>query len=245
MKHEGYRSRIYSNYVNGRTAALAPRSLTGLAPRAPYLVRVFQRHFPGDRQATILDLGCGHGAVVHLARQFGYANIRGVDGSPEQVVAARRLGIEGVDGGDLLQTLASLPEATYDCIVTFDVIEHFTRDELIELVDEVRRVLRPGGRWIIHAPNGESPFAGRMRFGDITHELAFTRTSIAQLLYSSSFSTVRSYEDEPIPHGVKSLLRWMLWKCIRTGLRIYLAVETGDTGRDAIFSQNFLTVAVK
>lgn len=240
-----YRTRIYSNYVNARTTALAPQSLDGLKPRAPYLTRLIQRHFPPDREATVTDLGCGHGAIIHFARQAGYANVHGVDGSPEQVAAARRLGIDGVVEGDLLDTLSGLPDASQDCIVAFDVIEHFTRDELIGLVDEVRRVLKPGGRWIIHAPNGESPFCGRIRYGDLTHELAFTRTSISQLLYSSGFSDVRSYEDEPIPHGVKSLIRWVLWKGFRALLRIYLAVETGDTGRESIFSQNLLTVAVK
>jgi cyclopropane fatty-acyl-phospholipid synthase-like methyltransferase len=195
--------------------------------------------------SKILDLGCGHGALIHVARQMGYKNVDGVDGSPEQVAAAQRLGIRGVEEGDLMQVLANLTDASQDCVIAFDVLEHFTRDELISFVDEVKRVLKPSGRWIIHTPNGESPFCGRIRFGDLTHELAFTRTSIAQLLYSSGFSDVRSYEDEPIIHGVISLFRSAIWKGIRGGLRLYLAAETGDTGRNAIFSQNFLTVAVK
>lgn len=245
MDKSGYRSRIYNRYVSARSVPLAPDTINGLKSRAPYIRRLIQRHFPADRGATILDLGCGHGAIVHFAREVGYTNVEGVDGSPEQVAVARQLGIDGINEGDLLKTLAALPAASRDCIVTFDVIEHFTRDELIGLVDHVQRVLKPGGRWIIHTVNGESPFAGRVRFGDLTHELAFTRTSIAQLLLASGFREVRSYEDEPIPHGLKSLIRWVLWKIIRTGLRLYLLAETGDTGRDAIFSQNFLTVAVK
>ena len=84
-----------------------------------------------------------------------------------------------------------------------------------------------------------------MRYGDLTHELGFTRTSLAQLLLSSGFSQVRSYEDVPIPHGLKSALRWLLWQGIRAGLRFYLLIETGDRGKQAIFSQNFLTVTEK
>jgi SAM-dependent methyltransferase len=130
-------------------------------------------------------------------------------------------------------------------MITFDVIEHFTREELIPLVDEVYRVLKPGGCWIIHTPNGESPFSGRMRYWDLTNELALTRISIAQLLFSSGFSQVQSFEDEPIPHSFISAGRWMLWKMIRSILRLYLAVEMGDRGKEAIFTQNFLTAAVK
>jgi SAM-dependent methyltransferase len=240
-----YRIRIYQHYVHARQQSLAPDTLEGLTPRVPFLNRIIREHFPRDRLAAIVDLGCGHGALVQLARQAGYRNIRGVDGSPEQVAEAKRLGIDEVIYGDLMDTLRSLGDASRDCIIAFDTIEHFTKAELIPYIDQVYRVLRSGGKWIIHTANGESPFAGRTRYGDFTHELAFTRTSIAQLLLTSGFSEVVSYEDVPVPHGMKSAVRWALWRLIRSLLRLYIAAETGDTGRDCIFSQNFLTVAVK
>lgn len=66
--------------------------------------------------------------------------------------------------GDLMETILSLPGDSREVVVTFDVIEHFRKDEVIAFVDQVRRVLRPSGTWIIHTPNGESPFAARMRY---------------------------------------------------------------------------------
>ncbi len=93
---ETYRTRIYNHYVQARDRPLAPTSLDGLRPRAPLLRRLVQRHFPADKNAAVLDLGCGHGTLLHFARQLGYRNALGVDGSPEQVAAARHLGIEGV-----------------------------------------------------------------------------------------------------------------------------------------------------
>jgi SAM-dependent methyltransferase len=240
-----YRTRVYNAYVTGRQKALAPDSLAGLKPRLPMLQKLVRQHFPPDLNAVILELGCGHGALIHVARQMGYRNLQGVDGSPEQVAAARRLGIDGVEQGDVMETLSRQPDGSLDCVVAFDLIEHFTKNELIELVDKVCRVLKSDGRWIIHTPNAESPFGNRMIFGDFTHELVFTCTSMAQVLLSSGFSRVSCYEDEPIPHGIKSAVRWVLWKCIRGFWRFYLAVETGDIGRDAVFSQNFLAVAVK
>lgn len=224
---------------------MAPESLAGLEPRGYLLKRIIRRHFPSDKDAAIIELGCGYGAMIHFARLLGYRNIIGVDRSPQQVAEAQRLGIEGVRECDLLSTLQAAPVGSYEAVVAFDVIEHFRKDEVLTLVDEVCRVLRPGGRWIIHTSNGESPFFGRIRYGDLTHEVAFTHVSITQLLKTSGFSRVRCYEDAPIPHGVKSALRWLFWKIIRLGLRFYLAVETGELGRDAIFSQNFLAVAIK
>lgn len=243
MTTDTYRTRIYRHYVQARAQALAPDTVAGLAPRAPALHKLVRQHFPADRNAAVLDLGCGHGALLHFARAAGYTNLRGVDGSPEQVAAARRLGIDGVEEGDLRDALAAQPDASLDVVVAFDVIEHFTRDELLPFVDEVRRVLKPGGRWIIHVPNGESPFGGRMRYWDMTHELAFTRTSLAQLLLSSGFAEVRCFEDQPVVHGAKSALRWVLWQGFRALLRLYIAAETGDAGGGHIFSQNLLAVA--
>lgn len=239
-----YRARIYDHYVHARTSSLAPTTLSGFASQEPYLMRIIRGHFPRSRDAEILDLGCGHGALIHFARSAGYSNIVGVDRSPEQVAEAHRLGIEGVREGDLMTTLVELPDASQDVIIAFDVIEHFTREELLPFVDEVRRVLKPGGKWLIHTPNGESPFFGRIRYGDITHEQAFTATSMGQLLLSSGFTALSCHEDTPVVHGLMSALRYSIWILLRAVLRFYLAAETGQS-RGAILTQNFLTVAVR
>jgi SAM-dependent methyltransferase len=147
--------------------------------------------------------------------------------------------------GDILEYLGSTPDESQDVVVTFDVVEHFTRDELLPFVDEVHRVLKSGGRWLIHTPNGESPLSNRIRYGDLTHEQAFTRTSLGQLLLSSGFRSLECYEDAPVIHGAASAVRFVLWKVIRTMLRLYLAVETGNFGRTAIFTQNLLAVAIR
>src|SRR5262245_53128418 len=240
-----YRARLYAHYVQKRGRVLAPATPDGFRPCAPYLMRVIRRHFPADRSARVLEIGCGHGTLLYFARRAGYPQLRGVDTSPEQVAAAKRLGIAGVEQGDLLQALRATASDSYDTVVAFDVLEHFTKQELLDVVDEVHRVLTAGGRWIIHTPNGESPFVGSVRYGDFTHELAFTRESMAQLLLASGFAEVRCFEDTPAVHGAPSALRWVVWKGLRALMRLYLAAETGDPGGASIFTRNFLTVAVK
>ena len=94
-------------------------------------------------------------------------------------------------------------------------------------------------------PNGESPFGGKVLCGDFTHELAFTRTSLTQVLKVSGFNEVDCFEDTPVVHGVKSAIRALLWRLIRWFWLAYIAIETGGTDRRAIFTQNFLAVAVK
>ena len=114
-----YRTRIYRNYVSARKQSLAPATLEGLKPRQPYLQKLIQQTFPRDRSSAILDLGCGYGGLIHLARQAGYRNIRGVDRSPEQVAAAKKLCVEGVEQGDVMETLAKKPDEAFDCLIAF------------------------------------------------------------------------------------------------------------------------------
>ncbi len=158
---------------------------------------------------------------------------------------AAGLGIVGVTHADLFDALATLDAVSKDVIVAFDVIEHLTKNEVLRLAEEVVRVLAPRGTWIIHTVNGESPFFGRIRYGDFTHENVFTRQSIRQALLSRGFAQVKCFEDTPVIHGAASLGRAAVWKLVRGAFRVALAAETGDRGAEAIFSQNFVTVAAK
>jgi SAM-dependent methyltransferase len=241
---ENYRDRIYQYYVTAMEKDCTI-TLDSLRSREPYLRGIIRRHFPQDRKARILDLGCGHGTLLHFCRLEGYDQVSGVDRSPQQAAKARELGIEGVQQGDLMTTLHALPDASQDVVIAFDVIEHFSKEELLPFIDEVRRVLRPGGRWLIHVPNGESPFFGRIRYGDFTHENIFTRNSLAQVLMASGFTDVHTFEDKPVIHGLKSFVRRVLWAGIRASLLVYLAAETGAFDRETILTQNFLAVATR
>jgi SAM-dependent methyltransferase len=239
------RERVYASYVSNRHASPAAANHDPIASRGPYLAMLVRRHFPADRGARILDLGCGNGAIIRVARQAGYSNIIGVDRSAEQVADAERLGIPGVRQGDLQDAIAGVETESLDAVITFDVIEHLAREELVPLVDEIHRALRTGGCWLVHVPNAESPFFGRIRYGDITHEQAFTQSSLGQLVRSSGFQRLGCYEDTPIIHGARSALRFAVWKVVRGMLRVYLAAETGSTDESVILSQNLLAKAVK
>jgi 2-polyprenyl-3-methyl-5-hydroxy-6-metoxy-1,4-benzoquinol methylase len=240
-----YRTRIYGAYVRSTRGVAEGVSLADFAPRRPFLAQIVRRHFPAARDARILELGCGPGALLHVAQSLGYTRMRGVDRSPEQVAVAHRLGIQGISEGDVLEVLGGIEPQSHDAIVAFDVIEHFTKPEILNFVDLVHRALKPGGRFIVHTCNGEGPFPGASLYRDFTHEMAFTRDSIRQLFLASGWTAVTCHEDRPVPHGVKSAARLVLWHVFRALLRLYLAAEKGDTGRDAIFSQDFLAVAVK
>ena len=240
-----YRTRIYQHYTASSPEDVAPSTVEGFAPRAPYLRKLVREHFPPSRDARILDLGCGHGALLHFAAQAGYRNVRGVDRSPAQVAAAARLGIANVFHGDSLEALRSSGSESLDAVVSFDVLEHLGKDEVMNFADAVYHALRAGGRWIVHTVNGESPGAARMLYGDFTHETAFTRFSIAQVAGAAGFPRVECFEAAPVVHGALSLARRAMWSAVRSWIRLTIAIESGDSASGAILTENLLAVIYK
>ncbi len=236
-----YRKRLYAAYCGGLGN---PVLADELYARRPYLQQVIKRFIPADQDTPLLDLGCGSGTLVYLLREAGYRRVTGVDTSPKQVNLATQHGREGVEVGDAYSVLLEQRDASVGCIVTFDVIEHLRKDELLPFADQVFRVLMGGGRWLIHVPNAASPFAGRIRYGDFTHEQSFKALSIRQVLAVCGFKRVDCFEDQPIVHGLKSLLRYFGWKVVRLFWVLALMIETGS-GRNEIMSQNMLAVAHK
>src|SRR5437588_530077 len=91
--------------------------------------------------SSVLDLGCGAGMLALLKRKG--VTLAGVDLSPECALAARR---NGYDAG-VASELTRLPfaDATFDYVVSLDVLGHIGFEEKDAVLAEVRRVLRPAG----------------------------------------------------------------------------------------------------
>jgi len=233
--------KLYDSYVSTRF-----RNRDGMervVSREPLFKQVIARHFPKEKDLPILELGCGHGALIYIAQQYGYKNIRGVDISEEQVTEAKKIGLNNVFHGDLMEFLEKQKSLSVRTVISIDVIEHLDKGELLKMSEEVNRVLLPEGEWLIHAPNAASPFFGRVRYGDYTHKQAFTKDSLSQVLLAAGFERVRCYEEAPVADNLKRRLRWIAWKLVRSVFSVALAVETGR--RDEIFSQNLFAVASK
>lgn len=239
-----WKKRLYDKYVSsGQAGAFAASAEQTFRPRRAYIERLITAHFPKDRSADILDLGCGHGAFLYFLAKAGYKNATGVDTSPEQINQAHQLGITAARCQPAFEYICGLQSESLDMVLLFDVLEHLERQELFDLLDEVYRILRRGGACLIHVPNGEGVFGMRVRFGDLTHVQAFTQNSVRQLLTTVGFSQVRCYEERPVVHGVASLVRRVLWELGTLHLRLLFAAETGST--KILLSQNMLAQAVK
>lgn len=101
---------------------------------------------PKDKNARILDVGAGEGYLCKLARDAGYTNVEACDFRPDFFL------VDGVPfhqadlNGDL-----PLPDASVDCVVTIEVIEHI--ENHFKFMSELMRVVKPGGTVIVTTPN--------------------------------------------------------------------------------------------
>ncbi len=234
-----YRDKFYSKYVSTQTSQLYGEvNLEDIKNQFPVWQKYFGRFLPEDKNAKILDFGCGNGGFVYWLQQIGYQNTEGIDISEEQVEFAGKLGIRNIY---CIKDINSVDK--YNLIFMKDVLEHFNKEEILVLLEKIYKALKNGGFLIIQIPNAESPFSGRIRYGDFTHEVSFTKSSISQALLVSRFKNINIYSQQPVIHWLKSLIRFFIWELIGFGLRFYLLVETGS-GK-GIFSQNIIATAKK
>jgi SAM-dependent methyltransferase len=238
-----WKDRLYSTYVSsGQVTDLHLGADEQFASRQPYIQKVIREHFPEDKSIRILDLGCGAGAFLYFLHRAGYQNIQGVDVSAEQTALAARLGISVVHDG-IASYLARVATGTVDVVLLMDVLEHFDRRELLDLLDDVFRVMRPGGKCIAHVPNASGLYGMQVLYGDLTHELAFTPKSAQQAFAAVGFCEVECFEDQPVIHGLISGFRWLIWKIGTIPSRLLMSADTG--GKSFILSQNMLVTAIK
>jgi SAM-dependent methyltransferase len=91
--------------------------------------------------SAVLELGCGAGMLALLKRKG--VVLTGVDLSNECALAARRNGYDATYSAEL----SSLPfaAASFDYVVSLDVLGHVEAQEKDAVLAEIKRVLRPGG----------------------------------------------------------------------------------------------------
>jgi len=160
--------------------------------------------FDGMRGRRVLDVGCGAGVdLLRFAK--GGAIATGVDISPSAIALARKNAAFQQLDVDLQVADAEhlpFPDGTFDLVFAHGVIQY--SHDTQRVVDECRRVLKPGGEAIFQAYNRHSwlnALSKVMRVG-LEHEGApvlrtFSPAEFTRLL--RGFSSVRVvYERFPV-----------------------------------------------
>jgi 2-polyprenyl-3-methyl-5-hydroxy-6-metoxy-1,4-benzoquinol methylase len=187
---------------------------TKFQPLVERLVRVVgERHIsfltrllvPGAR---VLDLGCGRGVILGPLADRGF-EVHGVEISAE---AAR-----GADPRAEIRIASPLRDAGYEAaffdeVVIWHVLEHV--DDPRGMLEEVARILRPGGRLIVAVPNfssAQARWTGAAWFHlDLPRHLYhFPLAALEELLKSAGFAiaSVHHFSLRQNPFGwIQSVL---------------------------------------
>jgi len=152
----------------------------------------------GLRGKRILDFGCGRGDLLAHLFARGVA-AQGLEFSEESArVTSERFAAQTLFGGVAVGP-DTLPEGSFDVVFLVEVIEHLLDDEIGPTLDEVHRLLAPGGHVVITCPNGENLAGDSVRCPDcgaVFHRWQHVRSldpqSIAALLESHGFRTERA-----------------------------------------------------
>jgi 2-polyprenyl-3-methyl-5-hydroxy-6-metoxy-1,4-benzoquinol methylase len=160
------------------------------------------------QKGKLLDVGCGLGMFVKLAKHDGW-EAKGVEISPFACAQARKDGLEVIEGE--LENL-HLPSESFDVVTLWDAIEHFS-DPFIK-IKEIWRILKKDGLILLNTPNENSLLKNLawltyfMSFKKVTYPLKklyheyhwfyFRPRTLKQILKTYNFD-ILMFKTQPIP----------------------------------------------
>jgi len=117
--------------------------LVELGYTSPVTIAQLLNEYLPDKDARVIDIGCGTGLTCTFLHQQGYRKLVGIDLSPDMVrVAQDRSIYQQVMVGDLNLPL-EIADASYDAAISSGTFTHGHVGP--EPLDEIFRILRPGG----------------------------------------------------------------------------------------------------
>ncbi len=151
----------------------------------------------GTPELPILDVGCGRGEWLDLLREGGYT-AKGLDLNRIMVDYCRARGFEVLEG-EVISYLRTLPDLSLGAVTGFHIIEHLSFPVLKRLLNEVVRVLKPGGLAIFETPNPKNLAVGACNFySDPTHQKPLFPETIQFLVESQGLSNVQILYLNPV-----------------------------------------------
>lgn len=184
-----------------------------------------------DFAGVVLDLGCGPGHLIEQLLRTKAETIHGMDFSASSIerVSQRFAGHPKFGLAVCAEAFPSIfPDDSMDMIICVEVVEHLNDDQLLSLLGEAYRLLRPQGKLVITTPNEENLDASKTicpECGCIFHRWqhirSFNAKGLRMVLGSVGFETVVA---QPCYFGTwdRKLIWW--------SSRLYRALQGRDPG---------------
>lgn len=181
----------------------------------PLHQRLFKAYVVAEKyvHGNVLEVGCGEGRGVELL--MGKAgSFTAVDKIEEALIVLQERFPSGKFLSMNIPPLGSLEDNTYDCVVSFQVIEHIQSDALY--LKEINRVLKPGGIALFTTPNrkmslSRNPWHIREYLAHELKALAAGIFTTAEMKGITGNEKVMAYYEQ----NKKSVQRIMKWDILR------------------------------
>ena len=149
----------------------------------------------GQLTGPLVDFGCNHGASAVMFARKGF-EVTGVDLNDKALAEARRLAaLEPADVAARLQFVCArfdalpMADATFGGALMIDVIEHIYEKDRAAVFREIRRVLKPGARFLIMTPYEHAYDDG------VQHVAFFDERSLRTVLEGLGFRVLHLVRD--------------------------------------------------
>ena len=163
--------------------------LPALQRNAHDAVRRLEHHLSGG---NILDIGCGWGIFIDVARHSGWKSY-GLEPLPGHAAYGRaKLKLEVITG-----TLKddTFPAAYFDAITAFQVFEHLP--DISATIRRLWKIQKPGGLILIEVPNiktlGVTILRGRHRHFNPDHINFFSAQTLRLFLEQNGYQVLETY----------------------------------------------------
>jgi SAM-dependent methyltransferase len=167
---------------------------------AKFCRQIFSQY---ETNSKILDVGCGNGDITIEILNMGF-DVTGIDLGESSCPKDRFIKV------DLQNEKYPFPDNHFDIIFSKSVIEHLREPD--HMVDEIYRVLKPGGIFICLTPSWKHSYKEQF-YIDHTHVTPFTRHSLKTICELSGFESECDYFwqlpmiwNYPILHILRVLL---------------------------------------
>ena len=194
---------------------------------------VLDRALHGKRDLRILDAGCGTGGTTVELRRYG--DVVGVDLAWEALEPAHGRGL-----ADLTRaSVEHLPFAssTFDAVTSFEVVYHLGVSNDVCALQEIRRVIKPGGLFLLRVPahdwlrgHHDRLVHTRHRYSqsEVRSKLESTGFTVDQLSWANTLLFPPAVAKRLVEHGADGDAEPDLWQPptpINAVLRSVVAVE--------------------
>lgn len=229
-----YREKIFKVYRNAARKHVKV-SLKDYERRSKFYKFRFKEIINLPKNSYILDLGCGEGFLLYFLEKMGFINLWGVDIGKEQIEIARKHCKKVNFVKSDLKSFLKSSDLKFDLIFMDNVLEHFKKNEISEILNLIHLKLNDSGKLIVCVPNVGSIWGMMMSFIDFTHETFFTPSSLEEILIASSFEIVKIKGDAyPLPLDFLGLIRSIFYFPIRFFTKIVTLIMCGGGGRTKI-----------